>query len=67
MKILPIFALASVVSAGAGVIMLVGRNYDRVVLHRDRRGYWDFPFGGRESYDRSQKVSYFSFCCHIAI
>ena len=58
MKLLPAFALASSVSAGAGVIMLVGDNFDRVVMHRDRRGYWDFPFGKDESYDRSRKVNF---------
>ena len=58
MKLLPAFALASTVSAGAGVAMLVGENFDRVVMHRDRRGYWDFPFGGEESYDKSHKVRY---------
>jgi len=59
MKLLPAFALASTVSAGAGVAMLVGENFDRVVMHRDRRGYWDFPFGGEESYDKSHKVRLF--------
>ena len=57
MKLLPAFALASTVSAGAGVAMLVGKNFDRVVMHRDRRGYWDFPFGGEESYDKDHKVT----------
>ena len=56
MKLLPAFALASTVSAGAGIAMLVGENFDRVVMHRDTRGYWDFPFGGEESYDKSHKV-----------
>merc|ERR1719427_1816179 len=57
MKLIFLSGMVSLASAGAGVVMLVGKNFDRVLLHRDTRGYWDFPFGGEESYDKSHKDS----------
>lgn len=57
MKLFAYSSLIAMASAGAGTIMLVGRNFDRVVLHKDRRGFIDFPFGGEENYDKDRKAS----------
>ena len=52
-------------SEGAGILMLVlsphesmeDGDYDRVLMVKDRRGFWDFPFGTRER-GESSKVSF---------
>ena len=53
MKVL--LALLSV-AFGTGIAILHGRDgrYDRVVLVKDRRGFWDFPYGTRERGETSK-------------
>ena len=48
-KMKVILALLSV-AFGTGIAILHGRGgrYDRVILLKDRRGFWDFPYGTRE-------------------
>ena len=38
----------------AGIILL-NASKDRVFILKDRRNFWDFPFGGVESYDKDIK------------
>ena len=44
------------VAFGTGIAILHGRDgrYDRVVLVKDRRGFWDFPYGTRERGETSK-------------
>ena len=45
--------ISQVLAGAAGFILLCGHQKDRVLMLKDKRGFWDVPFGGR---DRGESV-----------